>query len=154
MRLAAAYSEGRGTDVNKDEAGKWYCESWEGLHRIAERGDKEALTILANFYQFRNNMDNEKDQAEALKWYRKATERGLSSAAGDIKRLEESKRQQCNGGILPPPRKRQRQAKAAWRFLHRSCTNTPLLLVRSAEAGCLRYIAGASLNTLFGYTFI
>ena len=57
------------------------------------------------------------------------------------------KHQQCNGGILPPPSVR---AIAECLYKHDAKISTPPLLdadAFAAEAGCLRYIAGASFNS-------
>ena len=57
-------------------------------------------------------------------------------------------RQQCNGGILPPPSAR---AIAACLYYHGVKMSAPPLLdadALAAEAGCLRYIAGAKNDTL------
>ena len=67
VKLAGCYAEGRGVQVNRREAGKWY-------RAAAERGNVTAQCHLGRCYE--KGWGVKKSELEAVEWYRKAAVQG------------------------------------------------------------------------------
>ena len=76
--LALAYQEGRGTDVNMDQAIAWY-------EKAAAQGEPNALYTLGHMRH--RGIGMKRDFDAAAKWYRAAGENGHPKAMFNLSRL-------------------------------------------------------------------
>lgn len=81
FNLGVAYDQGRGVEVDPEEAVRWY-------RAAAEQGHPRAAFNLAVSYEEGEGV--EADLAEAARWYRQAADAGHAGAANNLGRLLEA----------------------------------------------------------------
>jgi len=75
-RLGRFYAKQDGLDA--PESVQWYRKSFDGLRRLAEDGNGEAMHVLGVMYAFGRGVPKDKDQAR--RWLTRATEHEVPAA--------------------------------------------------------------------------
>lgn len=84
-RIAFAYQTGKGVVKDKDKADRYYLEAIEGMKKLAESGDPEALGNLGSMYSSGSGVPVNKKIA--FDYYQKSANRGyafMMEALGDM----------------------------------------------------------------------
>ena len=80
--LATCWRFGRGAEKDVRQAGRSAEQVLPAVAALAAAGDAEALFVLARFSE--DGLGKKKDDAEAVRWYRQAADRGLPAAMTNL----------------------------------------------------------------------